>query len=168
MKVAFYIHSGDTLLEKLINYSVRFWTQSKYSHTELIDDRAGYDDPSTWIWHSADSYQNRVRAENIKFVPEHWEVYDVVVKTGFQKVMADNAYGITDTWIGAKYDYLGILLSQFIPMNVHSKTRWFCSELCHALLKHSYVIHDTIPSNLVSPRRLFEILSDEGVIEPCH
>jgi hypothetical protein len=37
--------------------------------------------------------------------------------------------------IGKKYDWLGIFLHEFLPLNVDDNDKWWCSEICAFLLK---------------------------------
>jgi hypothetical protein len=37
-------------------------------------------------------------------------------------------------YIGARYDYCGLLFSQLVKLRGHDRDKWFCSEFCaHAM-----------------------------------
>jgi hypothetical protein len=50
---------------------------------------------------------------------------------------------------GCKYDHKGILLSQFLPLNMHSSKRWYCGERVMYLLGYSgtnwYGVNNILP-----------------------
>jgi hypothetical protein len=41
-----------------------------------------------------------------------------------------DAFARARAWIGAPYDFTGILMSQFLNTRRQAADRWFCSELC--------------------------------------
>ncbi len=103
---------------KLFNWMIRLWTRSKYSHCELVmpDGR----------WLSASAMDGGVRAKHVDFDPDHWDLIPLpwasvpVIEQLFAKHK------------GKGYDWLGIVLSQFLPLAIDNKTRMFCSEFCAA------------------------------------
>lgn len=126
-QLAFYKGKGD-----LTDKAIRLWTDSKYSHVELIIDG---------IWYSTSPRDLCVRAKRIVANAEHWDFVDVEI----DRLSVEALYTNTK---GAKYDWLGIILSQFLPLDIHSRKRWFCSEWCCEALK----IKD---SNKYSPGSLY-------------
>ena len=109
-KLAFYIASNGNLVDK----AIAFYTRSKYSHVELVIGE---------YWYSTSPRDLQVRKKSIVPTDGRWDFIDV-------EVDLDYVVGFYDRTKGAKYDWLGIALSQFIPINVHYKSRWFCSEWC--------------------------------------
>ena len=102
--------------------AVRFWTRpkfwslksGKYSHTELIIDG---------VWYSSSQRDNGARTKRIDNpVPDHWD---------FEPVLIDKPYALKvfQEHKGKGYDNLGILLSQFIHLGIHSKSKVWCTEL---------------------------------------
>lgn len=105
---------------KLFNRLIRLWTRSRYSHCELVmpDGR----------WLSASAMDGGVRAKYIELDFEHWELIPLPWADAklIESVFARHE--------GKGYDWLGILLAQFLPLGIDSKSRMFCSEFCAAAL----------------------------------
>ena len=104
----------------LFNRLIRLWTRSIYSHCEIVlpDGR----------WLSASAMDDGVRDKRIALDLEHWDLIPVP--------WADLA-DILDLFItheGDDYDWFGLFGSQFLPVGLHSRRRWFCSEFCAAAL----------------------------------
>lgn len=104
----------------LFNRLIRLWTRSKYSHCELVmpDGR----------WLSASAMDGGVRAKRIDLNIEHWDLLPLPW-----------AERHTIEWLYQQhkamgYDWLGVFLSQLLPVAFHSERRWFCSEFCAAAL----------------------------------
>ncbi|MCC8342808.1 hypothetical protein LNN35_08410 [Pseudomonas stutzeri] len=104
----------------LFNRLVRLWTRSKYSHCELVlaDGR----------WLSASAMDGGVRAKHIELNLEHWDLIPLPWADYSQiaHVFRANA--------GQGYDFFGLFGSQLLPVGLHSRRRWFCSEFCAAAL----------------------------------
>ena len=114
VKVAFYKGRGNWL-----NKIIRWWTKSKYSHVELV-----LPNSTTWIGISP-FLSSRVESRcNIAHKPSNWDFVHLSI--------TDNQYGaILDFFKetkGCKYDWIGMLLSQFLPFRVKRKDKWYCSE----------------------------------------
>lgn len=101
------------------NYVVRAWTQSPYSHVELIfsDGMAG----------SASFADGGVRLKPITFSPERWDFIEL------PPALKPYAREWFEKHDGAKYDLLGNLQFILAPFG-NDKRRWFCSEACAAAL----------------------------------
>ena len=136
-RVAFYKGKGDWA-----DWAIRKYTGSAYSHTELVIDND---------WYSSSPYDGKVRcAANMNYSKDSWDFVDVNIDMDkFTKHFAKTN--------GAKYDWLGIVLSQFLPLGIDSKKKWFCSEWCAKVLKDSgYAIGKKV--SWYSPKRLYEAL----------
>lgn len=105
---------------KLFNRLIRLWTRSQYSHCELVmpDGR----------WLSASAMDGGVRAKRIELDLEHWDLFPLpwADKHHIQALFQHHR--------GKGYDWLGIFLSQVLPLAVNSQRRMFCSEFCAAAL----------------------------------
>lgn len=103
---------------KLFNRLIRLWTGSKYSHCELVmpDGR----------WLSASAMDGGVREKQVDFNPEHWDL------VALPWANVDHIEQVFLRHRGKGYDWLGILLAQFLPLGIDSKSRMFCSEFCAA------------------------------------
>ena len=111
--------------------AIRLWTFSPYSHTELIIDG---------VWYSSSIRDGGARTKVIKPNPEHWD-YEII------EIDVDYALQIFNGYKGKGYDRLGILFTQFIDLNIHSKSKVFCSELNADMRK-------IISAHRYSPKRL--------------
>jgi len=111
----------DTVYDKLISW----WTKSKYIHSELIID-------NRWITSNPETgfSINTVR-------PIDYELYDII-DLGRVKLTSKHM-DVINRWLtsltGTKYDYLGILMSQFLPLSIDNRNKYFCSELVCKLLQ---------------------------------
>ena len=105
-KLAMYKGNG-TIYDKL----VKWWTKSEYSHCELVVDG---------IWYTSSPRDGGVRGK-VMIATENWDLFDVVIdEQRFIDVIGE--------YEDAKYDWLGIALTQVLPFDIHAKKRLFCSE----------------------------------------
>ena len=130
IRLAFYKGDGDWV-DKL----VRWWTKSQYSHVEVVVGDT---------WYSSSPRDGGVRMKKIEYKPEDW---DLVEYKGVSETAVHELYRKTK---GCKYDFVGILLSQWLPLRIQSKGKWYCSEWC-AKLKYS--------KTNVNPEELFRLVS---------
>ena len=155
VKVAFYKGKGSWK-----NRVIRWWTKSKYSHAELI-----MPDNFTWISISpllTSKVQSRI---NTDFNPEIWELVSIEVSAEQGQVIND----FFEETKGCKYDWIGMILSQFLPCKIKHRHRWYCSEWIAYALRISDVFNwKTIKiydQTDLSPQRLYEILSHKDLEE---
>jgi hypothetical protein len=120
IEIAFYRGSGR-VLDKVI----RWWTRSQFSHVEIVISRDG----DKAVLFSASARDGGVRKATREWVPEQWEVVSVRHRIS----PLDLALFMRDE-IGAGYDYAGLFGSQLFASGWQSKRRWFCSEICAAIL----------------------------------
>ncbi|KQW97144.1 hypothetical protein ASC94_10155 [Massilia sp. Root418] len=101
------------------NYVVRTWTDSPYSHVELIfsDGMAG----------SASFADGGVRLKAIELDPARWDFMELPAH------LEPAARAWFESHAGAKYDLLGNLQFILTPFG-QDQRRWFCSEACGAAL----------------------------------
>lgn len=101
------------------NYVVRAWTDSDYSHVEILfsDGMAG----------SASFADGGVRLKRIEFDPQRWDFIDLPAH------LEPAARAWFEQHAGAGYDLLGNLQFVLTPFG-QSERRWFCSEACAAAL----------------------------------
>lgn len=117
MKTYLAFYKGKGLIgDKLI----RLWTRSKYSHVELVIDN---------VWMSSSMRDGGVRSrKGLVAKSDHWDYLEIDCD-------ADFALKMFESKKGHKYDYLGIALTQFMPLNIHDKIKEFCSEIVSLMLK---------------------------------
>lgn len=130
MQIAFYKGKGG-----FFNKLIRWWTKHEYTHTELIIDG---------IWYTSSHTDGGVVERQRSGLSGNWDIYEV---TGDKKF----ALHVYDEVKGAKYDWLGIILSQVFPLKIHNKQRWFCSELNGKML-------DVKDPHQHSPAEIFKLL----------
>jgi len=148
IKIAFYKANG-TIVDKLI----RFWTRSKYSHCELI---------INGIWYTSISRKDDISKgiTKRKLLPKegHWDYIEI---EGLDYNKVQDSIEFFNSQLNKKYDWLGIFLSQFIPLKIQDKDKWFCSEIDSKMLKISG-FNLSLEPNQYSPGRLFEEIKQYG------
>jgi len=125
------VQPTDEFYYKLIGW----WTKSKYIHAELIID-------DNWITSNPETGFSIKTLGRVKLTSKHMDI------------LANWIDGIK----GTKYDYLGILMSQFLPLSIDNRHKYFCSEVVTRILQiigYEEVL-DLLPQN-VSPADLAEI-----------
>lgn len=120
MLVALYVGKGGWF-----NAVIRRWQRSHYSHCEVILRRVL--DVSECV--SSSISDGGVRVKHMRLKPEHWELWDVPCD--------DEQDSQAVRWAvdheGDRYDFFGLLGFAWRPWR-GSKSRWWCSEACAALL----------------------------------
>ena len=122
MRAAFYI--GDPNLNpdaRFFDRTISWWTKSPYTHVEWVFDNG--------MCFSASPVDGGCRFKNIDITTPKWKVVDVPWANH------DEIWEFCTDRDGLKYDWLGIFLSQTLPLNVHDPNRWFCSEIVMASLQ---------------------------------
>tara|TARA_B100000085_G_scaffold123031_1_gene112011 strand:- start:18006 stop:18494 length:489 start_codon:yes stop_codon:yes gene_type:complete len=150
MKIWIALYKGKG---NFINSIVRRWTKSQYSHAELI-----LDDKQTWIGISPFIKSKITERKNVEYNPENWDFYEIPV-TGEQYQTILDFYDITQ---GSSYDWVGMLLSQFLSFRIKQKHKWYCSEWILYALRISCIVDWKIikifDQSDLSPSKLHGIL----------
>lgn len=149
IKLAFKKVNKDS---SILNKCISKYTKSKYFHTEIVlGDKWISSDPNEGV------YIKEIKSYN----KDEW---DFVI---FENIsISERDFNIIIDYIkkqdDKKYDFLGILLSQFIPFSFHNRNRYFCSELCTKILQLFLIeeVLDLIPNN-TSPGDLAKIFNME-------
>lgn len=110
MKLALYKAKG-----KIGNAFIRWWTNSQYSHCELVIDGLCY---------SSSVQDNGVRRKAIDLDPEKW---DLIELPWADTEKAKRYFEASDEF---KYGWLSLLSSQLFNRNRSNKNSQFCSEWC--------------------------------------
>jgi len=127
IKIAFF--KGNT--HEYHHRFVRWWCKSIYSHAEIV-----LDDGQTWVSISPFLY-SRVAARIRTSVDQNdWDFIEFSVTTDELCSLKDF---ISET-TGDGYDWVGMLLSQVLPVIVKSKKRWYCSQWVFKALSYSGII----------------------------
>jgi hypothetical protein len=156
VKIAFYKGRGGK-----VHKIIRWWTKSPYSHAELI-----MPDGVTWIsispfLTSRVSARMRYTIEN----PDDWDyvTFQLSHREPVKSYQLSQLYKFIEMTQGSKYDWIGMIVSQFCPYLIKRRDRWYCSEwIAHALVNSRIVMWDDLKlygTPDLSPGKLYEILS---------
>ena len=150
IRIAFYKGKGD-----FINAIVRWWTGSEYSHAELV-----LEDGVTWIGISPFVKSRISRKIRLSYTPADWDFITIdITQEQFELIMQ-----FFEDTRGQGYDWLGMLLSQFIPYKIKHRKRWYCSQWIAHALRTACVIDWKIARLYerkdLSPRVLYDILRE--------
>ncbi|WP_421701126.1 hypothetical protein [Aliiroseovarius sp.] len=139
LRLAFYKGKGTW-----VDQMIRWGTRSPYSHVELV--QMGMDMPNGVhrAWAISSSWRDGgVRAKVIDFEPDRWDWIEL--RPWYPAHLWDNAH----RHFGAKYDLVGIALSQIVALRRHDPDRWFCSEFIGMLLGYDRS-HALAPGDLAT------------------
>jgi hypothetical protein len=141
MKLAFYKSSAPNagLFDKLIS----FWTQSPYSHVEIIF--------STGLSYSSSPRDGGCRYKAIKYDSLAWDYVSLPYITTEREIEIKKFCNLQN---GKKYDWTGILLSQIFPLGIEEPKKWFCSELVAKTLGFTH-------ASSFNPKKLYNILKEK-------
>lgn len=128
-QLAFYKAKG-TLFDKL----VRWRTKSIYSHVEIAIESD---------WYSSSARDGGVRIKEMTSPnPDNWDYVDIDIDLDIlEAVFREHQL--------KGYDWLGILFTELIPLNIHQKSKTYCSEFCAEVLQ--------LGKTNISPQDLYEI-----------
>ena len=157
IEIAFYKGKGNWK-----NKLIRWWTDSPYSHAELI-----LPDGVTWVSISP-FLTATVSSRSIEEVKnlDDWDflAFDLSWRQPVREYQIKQLYNFIQETEGAKYDWLGMTLSQIFPYLIKHRDRWYCSEwIAHALVKARVVKWDSLQiyrTPNLSPGKLYEKLKN--------
>ena len=127
---------------------IKWWTNSKYSHCEFYDGE----------YLLGISNEQRVRMKKQPLNEKKWDIFELNVDI---KTAIHNFYLETQ---GAKYDWLGILLSNIFNFHRHNKDQYTCSEWVSTIIDRELNI--IVPKNYyqITPQDIYEILKFHKII----
>lgn len=102
-----------------VNSIVRWWTESVYSHAELI-----LPDGVTWMGISPFIKSVVTKRIILEYNPDKWDLVSIDVT----QEQLDMVMQFFEDTKGQGYDWVGMLLSQFLPCKIKHRKRWYCSE----------------------------------------
>jgi len=140
---------------RLHNAIVRRWTDSIYSHAELIlPDRT-----SITIFPFSLTGVHRE-----PFVPQNEDEWDFVCVpvTARQLDIIENFYEQTK---GQQYDWVGMLASQLVPFHIKHMHRWYCSEWIAYALRRAGIISGLHEKADMSPEVLSKLLPGGQIVK---
>lgn len=135
-----------------VNKVICWWTKSKYYHVELIIGNK---------WISSNPDVGGVTINDLQPLNDNWD-YCALKPI---EITTEQSTKIL-TWINSqsdkKYDWSGIIHSMVFPFGMHDNNKWFCSEICTAILK-LYLQEEVlqVQPNTVSPGGLAKLLNFE-------
>lgn len=112
-QIAFYKAKGDW-----VDLLVRVWTNSPYSHCEIIVNKD---------WYSSSPRDGGVRVKQIIDDGNSWDFVEVDIDK-------ERLYEIYRSNRCKGYDFKGILFSNILRLKWHSKDKMTCSEFCANVL----------------------------------
>lgn len=130
-QIAFYKAKGD-----YVDKAIRVWTNSPYSHCELVIGD---------LWYSSSPRDGGVRSKKIAH-NDDWDYVDISIDE-------KEFYKYFNKVSGQKYDFLGIVLSQVIPLGIQNPNKKFCSEFIATYLGYA-------DPERYSPARLFRRMNN--------
>lgn len=116
MTVQLALRKDDT---RLTARFIQWWTNSAYSHCELVVDGLCY---------SSSAMDGGVRVKAIDLDPEKWDLIDLPWADGSQIVAY---FRETDHH---RYGWIGLIFSQLFNLNRETAGAQFCSQWCGAAL----------------------------------
>ena len=134
MRVAFYKGKGN-----YFDKAIRIWTRGSYSHCEIVLGD---------LWYSSSPRDGGVRCKDMKnYNPDHWDFVETDIDS-------QRFWDIWTKYQNAKYDWLGIVLTQAIPLGIQDSDKVFCSEFCAEVL-------NIVKPKWISPNKLYKILKNK-------
>lgn len=148
IKIGFYKGSPKVWFHRFI----RWWTKSIYSHVELLLDE------ETWVSISPALLSSVTTRIVTTYEPDDWDFLEF----GVSEVQHHALKEFVAETTGDGYDWVGMLLSQVLPVIVKARNRWYCSQFIAFALSHSSIMKwrkvgiYEIPD--LSPGKLYTIL----------
>ena len=138
-----------------MNATVRWWTNSIYSHAELV-----LPDDITWIGISPFLKSKVDKRIKIDLNPSEWDF--ITLKISEEQL--DIIMEFFEDTQGQGYDWIGMLFSQFLPCKIKHKKRWYCSEWISYALRISCVLDwrdiKIYDRKDLSPAALFNLVTE--------
>lgn len=124
MKIAFYKAHEGTFVDKIIDIRTGFYG---YSHVELV-----FSDGMCFSASYRDGQKCRFKKIDLD---EKWEIVDLDIDMEEERQIRIRA----GHYVGAKYDFFGILFWYVIPIRRQDKKKWWCSEIVSKLLNYEKI-----------------------------
>jgi hypothetical protein len=110
---------------------IRWWCKSLYSHAEIV-----LDDGQTWVSISPFLYSRVTARVRTAVDQDDWDFIDLFATA--DEILALKDF-ISETTVDG-YDWIGMFLSQVLPVIVKGKGRWYCSSWIAHALSHSGIV----------------------------
>jgi hypothetical protein len=126
MIIAMYKGPANNFWHKISHGFIKFWTDSEYSHCELVFGKPNMHGSS--LCASSSTRDGGVRFKWINLEDGKWDLYDI---PEFDESSAKNWFYNHQS---QKYDYFGLLWFVLPIRKFNNPRRWFCSEAIGAAL----------------------------------
>ena len=144
---------GENRLYKIAGWLIKWWTRSKYYHTEILINNTLV----TALIKEGVVVIDIDKKHYMNYISNIADVQTISVT----QLVAKNMLEFSKTQEGLPYDWRGIIYSQFIPLGIENKRERFCSEIGTALLKMTYLVK-VLPLNPseYNPGSLYKAVQD--------
>ena len=115
-------------IKGVVNYTIRFFTKSQYSHSELAVGNP-FDAPVLCL--SSVGIEGGVRAKTMRLSPNKWDIVHL------PHVRPAQVHAFLQQHQGQGYDLLGCVRTVLPFVGREHAHRWFCSEVCAHVSGHS-------------------------------
>lgn len=126
IRIGFYKGSQSVWFHRFI----RWWTKSIYSHVELLLDE------ETWVSISPALLSTVTTRIVTSYEPDDWDFLEF----GVSDIQHHALKEFVSETTGDGYDWLGMLLSQILPVIIKSRNRWYCSQFIAFAMSHALVL----------------------------
>lgn len=135
------------LTTKLASKGIKRWTNPKYYHVELVIDS---------VWYSSRT-DHGLRSLPLKELNDSYDYYKLAILPS--KYAIKHLHRFVEDNKDTGYNWLGIGLSQFIPVTTHNRDKWFCSEVVVKMLQ-TLGVYESIDMdpNRVSPEDVHQLV----------
>jgi hypothetical protein len=125
--------------------TIRWWTKSPYSHCELVF--------TNGFTFSAYIEDFKTCFKSKEHLPEEWDFLSLPMSVEDEYKIYQFCLKETD----CKYDIIGLVLTQVIPLSFENPYWWFCSEVCTAAIQEVSLLPDIVPYE-TDPGELYKLL----------
>jgi hypothetical protein len=126
---------------------IRWWIKSPYSHCELVF--------SNGLTFSAYIEEYRTCFKNKEHLDSEWDYITLPMSIENEYKIYQFCLKETD----CKYDIIGLVFTQIIPLSFENPYWWFCSEVCTAALQANNMLLGIVPHE-TDPGELYKLVKE--------
>ncbi len=131
----------------LFGFLIKLWTRSRFNHVELE-----FSDGTRFSAYPKGGTQ--FKAPLTAFEQHQWVRVPLLIALDHEIDLRNWCH----SELACRYDWAGILLTQIFPIGRHSKTKWFCSEVCAAALAPAFATIGKLKPHRISPAKLYRLM----------
>ena len=131
---------------KVSEWSVQKWTKSEYYHVEVFFDG---------FWYGIGT--KGIHKFPVRPLSDKYDYVTLEIETSKKQLELIRTFFNIET----KYDWKGIIFSQFLPMGINSVENWFCSEYLAKMLQ--ILLVETllfVHPHMISPQGLYVLIQN--------